>query len=255
MPSADFIFKHFIIRQDKCAMKVGTDGLILGSYVKPGADAKRILDIGTGTGLLSLMLAQRSKASIDAIDIDEGAVAQAEENFRNSSWAARLKAIHSPLQSFQPGYTYDLIISNPPFFGAHESIAKAAGKERRQARSHASLSFDELISHVARLLSPDGLFYIIIPATSKTEVEALALQNALHINEQLAIRSRINTAIIRYILSISRKKTALTENELIIYASTGQYSLDYILLTRDFYAKDMLARHAKPEQDTLLYRQ
>lgn len=244
MPSADFIFKHFIIRQEKCAMKVGTDGLILGSYVKPGADVKHILDIGTGTGLLSLMLAQRSKGFIDAIDIDNGAVEQAGENFRNSFWSTRLKAFHSPLQQFQPGYTYDLIISNPPFFGAHGSIAKASGKERQQARSHASLSFNELISNAARLLSPEGIFYIIIPFASKAEVEVLAQQNALYINEQLAIRSRSNTEIIRYILGIGRSETPLLANELVIYSGGSRYSLDYIMLTRDFYAKDMLARHA-----------
>jgi tRNA1Val (adenine37-N6)-methyltransferase len=243
MPSADFIFKHFIIRQDKCAMKVGTDGLILGSYVNPVTSTKRILDIGTGTGLLSLMMAQKSKATVDAIDIDAGAVEQAAENFKNSYWAARLNAIHAPLQSFRPAYTFDLIISNPPFFGDHGSIAKAAGKERQLARSQSGLSFDELISNANRLLSPQGKIYLIIPATASQEIERLSEKYELNINELLDIKSRQNSDVIRNIICLSKEKLPLRSDQLIIYNEGKGYSPDYIMLTRDFYAKDMLTRH------------
>lgn len=243
MPSADFIFKHFIIKQDKCAMKVGTDGLILGSYATPAGGIQRILDIGTGTGLLSLMMAQKSKALIDAIDIDKAAVEQATENFKNSSWATRLKVFHIPLQSFCPGYAYDLIISNPPFFEDHGSIAKSSAKDRQLARSHAGLSFKELIAHAERLLLPKGSFYIIIPAVAKEKLAALASEYKLYINALLAIKSREDSGVIRYILCLGKEELPLKSGQLVIYNEGRGYSMDYLMLTRDFYAKDMLARH------------
>lgn len=242
MAEPGFIFKHFIVYQDRCAMKVGTDGLLLGSYVQPQDHAVRILDIGTGTGLLAMMLAQKSKAAIDAVDIDEDAAIQAAENFRNSAWSSRLHAHHVALQDYDPGYKYDLIISNPPYFEDFESIARASDKGRQLARSQSGLSYGELLSHAARLLIPGGRIYIIIPATAIAKLESMATDNGLFLTERLTIKSRRDSAAIRYILCFSNIIFPLKEAELLIYEKAG-YSLDYIMLTRDFYARDMLAKH------------
>ena len=119
MPESVFHFKQFKIDQDRCAMKVGTDGVLLGSWIKLKSEEK-VLDVGTGTGLIAIMIAQRSLAQIDAIDIDKGAFDQAVENCANSPWSDRLKVIHASLQEYRPGYRYDLIVSNPPYIPIRE---------------------------------------------------------------------------------------------------------------------------------------
>src|SRR3954470_3745964 len=150
MGDTSFRFKNFTVHQDKCAMKVGTDSVLLGSWLNPG-NAKEILDIGTGSGIIALMIAQKSIADIDAIDIDHNAYLQARENFLISPWFFRLHASQCSLQEFsnESGKKYDLMISNPPYF---HHASKPLKEERIQARHHDTLTFDDLVEGVKKLL-------------------------------------------------------------------------------------------------------
>src|SRR4051812_30760199 len=150
MSETSFHFKQFTINQDRCAMKVGTDAVLLGSWVKPG-NAGKILDIGTGTGVIALMLAQKCNCHIDAIDIDENAFLQSAENFAKSQWNFKLNCRHQSLQKFSEDHAaeYDLIITNPPYF---HHASKPIAESRINARHSESLTFDELVTGVKKLL-------------------------------------------------------------------------------------------------------
>jgi tRNA1Val (adenine37-N6)-methyltransferase len=233
-----FYFRHFILRQDKAAMKAGTDSMLLGA-IAPAENAQRVLDIGTGTGILSLMLAQRSIAHIDAIDIDENAFGQAKENFRNSMWRNRISAYHSSLQEFIPehNYRYDLIVSNPPYFPAHESHKSSpASFARKYARQTSELSFHELAKHAARLLDSNGVLYLILPALTIEEFTEKAGAFGLFPGEQTCIKSKPDTAPVRVIASYSFQKAEIQASEFIIYNADGSYSKEYIQLTKSYHA-------------------
>jgi tRNA1Val (adenine37-N6)-methyltransferase len=158
-----FKFKQFTINQDRCAMKIGTDGVLLGAWASIENQPESVLDIGAGTGILSLMLAQRSTApTIEALEIEEDAYEQCVENFEASDWADRLFCFHAGLDEFvaEIDEPYDLIISNPPFYSEEVSSGNTS---RDTARQNQSLPFDELLDGVSKLLSSDGLFATIIP--------------------------------------------------------------------------------------------
>jgi tRNA1Val (adenine37-N6)-methyltransferase len=238
-----FIFKHFIINQDRCAMKVGTDAMILGAWVEP-VQSGNMLDIGTGTGILALMLAQRSGATIDAIEPDPGAFLQAKENFENSSWSRRLNIFNQPLQEFAPDKKYDLIISNPPYFednikAAHESEKY---KNRKHARSSLSLSYTELTTIAAELLSEKGQFFIILPFAEASEYLKLASSAAFHLQKRLDIMSKADQVPIRSILGFGKKYTEPEQEQFVIYQDNGKYTQAYIDLTRMYYAMNMEGR-------------
>ncbi len=167
MSSQEFVFKQFTILQDKCAMKVGTDAVLLGSWVNT-SNTKKVLDIGTGTGIISLMLAQKSDATIDAIDIDANACMQALQNASNCRWKDRIHIHHISLQQFAASsdHRYDLIVSNPPYF---VDSSKASEESRTNARHTDQLPFDDLLNGVLNLLSPEGKFYVILP-TKESQV-------------------------------------------------------------------------------------
>lgn len=156
MSQQTFIFKKFSIHQHKCAHKVGTDAVLIGSWAKVN-EARTILDIGTGTGIIALMMAQKSRATIDAIDIEQSSYEQATENASHSIWADRIKVYHTSLQDFANKTTkkYDAIITNPPYF---VDSSKAPDEERSHARHTDTLTFADLISGVKKLLNDTGLF-------------------------------------------------------------------------------------------------
>ena len=237
-----FIFRHFKVAQDLSVMKVGADSMILGASVIPG-DEKRILDIGTGTGVLALMLAQRSNAIIDAIDSDQLAYMQAKQNFENSSWGYRMNAYHSSLQDFEPSglYKYDLIISNPPYFEPNHKASQESAKyrERREARSFDNLDFYDLLSHSARLLSEPGKLYVIIPAPVHQIFVDKAEKCGLFPFYQSCIYSKETSPPVRYILGLQKQKSAYEENRLVIYENDGSYTREYIELTKDFHAIEL----------------
>ena len=237
-----FHFRQFTINQSGAAMKVGTDGMILGAYVQP-EKAERILDIGTGTGLLALMMAQKSDAKIDAIEIDEKAYQLAKENFENSPWKNKLTAIHASLQTVEENNQrkYGIVISNPPYFeNAKEGNNPIKMvKTRATARTTDSLPLEDLAKCIAKLLATDGKLYVILPSQSADIFISLASENNLHLLEKLSIKSRTDTKIIRTILGFGfGKPLKVIESEFIIYDAINQYSKEYIELTKEYHSKD-----------------
>lgn len=185
MANSYFQFKQFRIEQDRCGMKVSTDACIQGAFTSY-PKAQRILDIGSGTGLLALMLAQRHpEAHIDAVEIEPDAFAQAAENIAASPWAGRIIIHHLPVQAYAPTALYDLIIANPPFYPNH---LPSPNQQRRQAHHNDSLSFSELASACKSLLAPEGLCSILLPPRQAAEFRALAAQQGLYLVHELAIR-------------------------------------------------------------------
>ncbi|MBA6313496.1 tRNA1(Val) (adenine(37)-N6)-methyltransferase [Cellulophaga baltica] len=239
-----FRFKQFTVNQDKCAMKIGTDGVLLGAWASVNNSMHTILDIGTGTGVIALMLAQRSIAdTIEAIELDGDAFEQCTDNFEASDWGDRLFCFHAGFDEFVDEYTeeepeeaelYDLIVSNPPFYSEEVSSGNDA---RDQARQNSSLPFDELVAGVSKLLSPTGVFATIIPYKEEENFIALALENNLFPNRITQVRGTENTEIKRSLLEFSSTESEYTPKELIIELERNVYTQEYIELTKDFYLK------------------
>lgn len=234
----DFQFKEFSINQDRTAMKVGTDGVLLGAWTTIKHNPCSILDIGTGTGLISLQLAQRSNAEIiDALEIDANAFEQAVDNFEKSNWSDRLYCYHASLAEFveEIDDKYDLIVSNPPFY-TEEYHTKS--KSRNTARFTNALSFDELIESAAKLLSKNGVFSVIIPFKEKEVFLKLAKKHQLFSNSICDVKGNINSDFKRSLLSFSFNQESVTiNNTLIIEIKRHQYTKEYIKLVEDFYLK------------------
>ena len=205
---SSFRFKQFEVFQDKCAMKIGTDGVLLGAWAKI-AQASNILDIGTGTGVLALMSAQRNpRATIHAVEIEAGAAQQAQENFNNSPWRDQLHLFHSSIQAFQPKECYDVIISNPPYFEINKSTAIAT-KDRALARTTHALPFEALITAVQRLLSPLGHFSLILPLKEGEYFLDLAQNNGLYPKTITQVIPRTNKAPNRLLLEFTKQPSTI----------------------------------------------
>ena len=229
-----FQFKKFRIIQEKSAMRVNTDGVLLGAWAAV-SNEKNILDIGCGTGLIALMMAQRTSARITAIEIEENAANEANFNFNNSPWKNRLSVQNISFQEFNRNTKnkFDAIISNPPYF---ENSKKPIQLSRTFARHNSSLPLNELASGVDFLLSENGHFYCILPSDLKTDFLTVAEKNNLFAHRITEVKSEPNKPVIRYLFQFSKKKTALQKNGLSIYNETGKtYSIEYIKLTREFY--------------------
>lgn len=230
--STAFQFKQFTILQSNTAMKVGTDGVLLGAWFKtPEGD---ILDIGTGTGLIALMAAQRTKtALIDAIEVEQEAFKQASENIKNSNWSNRIAAHNCSIQNYHPRKKYDLIISNPPFF---VDSTKAPNSERNKARHTDELSFSDLINAVNRLLNHDGFFSLILPIAESEHFIELANDQNLYLNRTCIVKPNPVKPAKRVLMEFSFYKKDLIQDELTIETETRhQYTKEYISLTQDFY--------------------
>lgn len=235
--SKPFKFKEFTIHQEKCAMKIGTDGVLLGAWASLTHSPNSILDIGTGTGVIVLQLAQRSNAElIDALELDANAYEQAVENFENSDWGDRLFCYHASLQEFaeEIDESYDLIVSNPPFYN---DAYKTDDTARNNARFTSSLSFDELVDSVSKLLSDTGIFSVIIPFKEENNFVKLAKEKNLYPARICRVRGTPNSATKRSLLEFSFHKCEPTIKELIIETSRHQYTKEYISLVKDFYLK------------------
>lgn len=234
MSKTAFHFKHFTIHQDRCAMKVGTDGVLLGAWTDTSG-AENILDIGTGTGLIALMLAQKSLAHIDAIDIDENSCLQASENVAATKWSDRIKVHQCSLQLYilKCPRKYDLIVSNPPYFidayQAHDHSRNLA----RQA--DAALSFDELILGVKALLKEDGRFCVILPCKEAEYFKSKAAVAGLYCNYVTHLKTKHDKQEKRMIMLYQFNKVPLVENELIIHEDDLHFTENYKALTKDFY--------------------
>lgn len=220
-------------------MKIGTDGVLLGAWAPVINRPFSVLDIGSGTGILSLMLAQRSSAEqIDAIEIDEEAFEQCVNNFENSPWSDRLYCYHAALDEFveeMEEEEYDLIVSNPPFYSED---FKTENEQRDLARFQEALPFEELIESTSRLLSENGIFAVVIPFKEEAKFLAIAKQNNLFPFKITHVKGTPTTEIKRSLLAFSyTKKTNIPSDELIIETARHQYTEEYIALTKDFYLK------------------
>lgn len=235
MRRGGFTFKQFHIDHSRCAMKVGTDGTLLGAWAALPPHAKKILDIGTGSGLIAIMAAQRHPtAKITAIDIDKDCVMQATENAVASPWAERIEVIETPLQEYSLEEKFDVIISNPPYFA---DSMHSPDKQRTTARHTASLSFKELTEGVLRLLADDGLFAVILP-TAESELLLSASRGRLFTWRRCEVWSTPESGARRIMLELKREPPKdLAKKEKIIIEQGGRhvYSEEYKALTADFY--------------------
>ena len=218
-------------------MKVGTDGVLLGAWIDLSSQPESVLDIGTGTGLIALQLAQRCNAmTIDALEIEPNAYEQAVNNFENSDWSNRLFCYHASLQEFiiEIDEKYDLIISNPPFYN---DTFKSVEQKRATARHTKTLSFKELLSATAKLLNPNGTCAFIIPFHEEDVFLAYAEENQLYPQIITRIKGNIKTSFKRSLLQLSFTNTSPKIKELAIEVERHIYTDDYKELVKDFYLK------------------
>ena len=219
-------------------MKIGTDAVLLGAWCPIDNNPKSILDIGAGTGILALMLAQRTNADqIDALEIDEEAYEQCVENFEASAWADKLFCYHAGLDEFvdEPEDEYDLIISNPPFYSED---FKTENEQRDLARFQDAMPFEDLIEAADLLLSENGLFAVVIPYKEEERFIDLCAEYELYPVKATRVKGSHKTPIIRSLLAFKRYElSVLTADELVIEINRHEYTDDYINLTQDFYLK------------------
>jgi len=234
-PNSFFDFKKFRIEQSGAAMKVGTDGVLLGAWAALRGTERRVLDIGAGTGLLALMAAQRCPAArIDAIEIDADAAATARDNAAHAPWGERVTVYHAAIQDFTPRAEalYDAVLSNPPFF---VDSLKAPTAARSAARHNDTLSFDDLAAAAARLLAPEGFLAVVYPVAEAATFEAAATRVGLYPRRRLLVRGTTAGAFKRTLTEYVRCPAILAEETLSIQHAPGSYTDEYRRLTRDFY--------------------
>lgn len=232
-----FKFKQFTVEQDRCAMKIGTDGVVLGAWVSVKNNPFSILDIGAGTGIIALQLAQRSNAEmIDAIELDENAFEQCVDNFENSPWGDRLFCYHASLEEFveEMDEKYNLIISNPPFYSEDY---KTENESRDMARFSDALPFDELIESASQLLSDEGIFAVIIPRKEEENFIKMASRVNLFPKRICRVRGTISSEEKRSLLEFSFEKIPPKMESLVIEISRHNYTEEYKNLVQDFYLK------------------
>jgi len=237
MPNPYFEFKQFTVYHDRCAMKVGTDGVLLGAWADV-SKAATALDIGTGSGLIALMLAQRNaNIKVSAIDIDAGAIEQTGYNIDASPFNDRIYYEQVSLQDLadKTSMTYDLIVSNPPFF---RNSLKSPDVQRSNARHTDTLSMEELIPLSAKLLSQEGRLTVIYPYEYMEAIRITIEQNELYINRITKVYPTPSSQIKRILIEASKTRRELAENELIIETGRHGYSPEFKELTKDFYIKN-----------------
>ncbi|MCI4668409.1 MAG: methyltransferase [Bacteroidia bacterium] len=217
-------------------MKVSTDGILLGAWASLGKGGKVALDIGTGTGILSLMLAQRfSDLQIEALEIDEAAAKEANGNVNNSPWPGRIRVIHTSLQSFQFETNYDLIICNPPFYSGEK---KSKIKSRAFARHQANLPLSYLMEFAKSALFPTGKLSMILPYAQRKDAISYAQKQNMKLSREKLIRYTSSKEISRVLLEFGQESVSkfVSETMTIQYKGSNRYTEDFIQLTRDFYA-------------------
>jgi tRNA1Val (adenine37-N6)-methyltransferase len=229
-----FHFKKFSLSDDKSSMKVGTDGVLLGIAVKAN-NAMRILDVGTGCGLIALMLAQKSKAAIDALDIDRQSCQQAYDNFQLSPWENQLNVIEADFSAFanQTIARYDLIVSNPPFF---EYGDRKPNLRQSRARHNDSLSFEDLCQSTVALLKEGGRLCVIIPDNRLTDLIRAAIDVGLFLSDVLLVHPVTGRRPNRYIAEFSKEQQGFVKfNRLFIREENGLYTVCFKEYVKDYY--------------------
>ncbi|MCX8958113.1 tRNA(1)(Val) (adenine(37)-N(6))-methyltransferase TrmN [Erwinia psidii] len=230
-----FTFKQFFVAHDRCAMKVGTDGVLLGAWA-PVAGARRILDIGTGSGLIALMLAQRTTQDVvvDAVELDEQAAGQAQENAAASPWAERINICQADILPWAKNceHRYSLIVSNPPYFSAGVACATP---ERAAARSTAGLTHDALLTCAGELIAEDGYFAVILPEPAGNALVAMAEQQGWYLHLRTDISDNDRRPANRVLLALSPVPGEPFIDRMTIRGPDRRYSEAHCSLTRDFY--------------------
>src|SRR5450631_3674511 len=223
MPNSYFRFKQFVIQQDRSTMKVCTDSCVLGAWTALQlGQAKTILDIGTGTGLLALMLAQKSEGAIDAVESDTKSAGQARENIRQTSWSDRIRVVERDVRDYSNDASYDFIITNPPFF---ESDLHSPVHKKNQVKHDVSLTLDQLLTVISKNLKPHGQFSILLPHHRTAYFENLAITNNFFLQKKLTVRQTPAHAPFRSICLFSYQKPPDTiSEELNIKENDGKYS-------------------------------
>ena len=231
-----FQFKQFTVHQKRCAMKVGTDGTLLGAWAQVPTASSRILDIGTGTGLIALMMAQRfPQASVLGIDIDKDAVCQAQGNVSISPFSSRINIQEKNVLNFNDTEGFDAIVSNPPYF---VNALVCPDQQRTMARHTISLTFEGLMESAFRLLKPDGLFSLVIPTESRSQLETEAHINGFFLSRVCLIRTTPNKQPKRQLIELTKHPVnKLNIEEGIIEDSPNNRSIWYQQLTQDFYIR------------------
>ncbi|MCW3080798.1 methyltransferase [Segetibacter sp.] len=236
MSNSYFQFKQFKIHQQKSAMKVCTDACLFGAWVADkmeGRKIKNVLDIGTGTGLLSLMIAQKIDAEIDAVEIDEAAAEQAKENFKQSPYAdvGRLNIVKGDVRKLQTNTDYDLIVSNPPFYN---NDLKSVDQQRNLALHSISLSFEELVFQVVKYLKPNGFFAVLLPFARSENFISTAERRNLFLFEQMLVKQTEEHQCFRSMLLFSKSFSMQKTSEISIKKG-DKYSAPFVSLLKDYY--------------------
>lgn len=233
MPNPYFQFKQFTVWHDKCAMKVGTDGVLLGAWADV-FEVGSVLDIGTGTGLVALMMAQRCGAYITAVEVDASAAEQARENISRSPWQDRIEVVQEDFRNFHPVKKFDLIVSNPPYF---VGSLQCPDEQRTIARHAGNLTYWDLVGKASKLLSENGRFSLIIPTEAIESIQSFASRNGLHLQRKTYVITKPDTLPKRALLTFGSRQTGNKEDELLVELARHQYSKEYIELTKEFYLK------------------
>ncbi len=226
-----FDFKQFRIYQHKSAFRIGTDAVLLGAWADTSS-AATILDIGTGTGLIALMIAQRTSSDIIAIEPDRQSYEQAIENVEISPWKNRIKIINARVQDYSPGRRFDLLITNPPFF--RQSMANR-NERLAKARHDNDLSGTDLLKAVKRLIEPGGTFCLILPYTEAAIFIAEASDYDLYCNKILKIKPMPSAPVKRMLMEFGTLKRELRQSFLTVETARHKYSDEYIKLAADYY--------------------
>lgn len=228
-----FHFKKFSVCHNRSTMKVGTDGVLLGAWAQVEG-AQKILDIGTGSGLIALMLAQRTPENviIDCVEIAKGDFLQAKENFQASPWHTRLNVFHSDIRIFNSDHRYDLIISNPPFFS---NSLLPPENNRVAARHTVHLTQKELIEACSRLLTPSGRIALILPQKEGEKFKEIALSGGFHCIREMSFKTRAEKPDERLLQEFSSLPGETEKTTLLLYSYGTEPSVEYRSLTRDFY--------------------
>jgi len=236
MPNQYFSFKQFTVYHHLCAMKVGIDGVLLGAWADT-TQVGSVLDIGTGSGLIALMIAQRSSAQVTAIDIDSDAVKQSTENFRNSPWTQRLSAQKISVQEYADCslQKFDLIVSNPPFF---INSLKAPDAQRNTARHTDTLTHTDLIKYSEKLLSNTGKICLILPVNEGYDCVSYAQTQGLYCNKIISVYPKPGAEVKRLLIELGRDKLPIhTDGLTIETGARHEYSAEFIQLAKDYYLK------------------
>lgn len=237
MPNNYFQFKEFKVCQDKSSMKVCTDSCLFGAWVadkidKKVIEPKNVLDIGTGSGLLSLMIAQKSFAETEAVDIDKSSFIQSKKNFAESQWNQRLHAINADIKNWLSPEKYDLIICNPPFF---ENDLRSFNPNKNIAKHHDALTLNDLIKVIKSNIAANGSFAILLPFHRVQFFKNLALQNNFYLDDELLVKQTPRHSWFRGMLFFKNQSTSFNSKEIIIKDDKGNYTEDFNLLLKDYY--------------------